>query len=135
MSPKLNYFKNKDSAEKLHSYLIGLPNVIVDDSAKAASIGYYVEGQKYKFATLVAASYQSLVLHVDPGERSTELGKVLQEEVQMFLEFDIRSIRKHTLKANEVYIPLEKLDGTDLVESIRKYIEYAYRKRDGVARK
>jgi len=135
VSYKLNYFKNKDIVEKLHSFLIELPNVIVDDSAKAASIGYYVEGKKYKFATLVAASYQSLVLHVNPGYRSTALGKVLQVEIQRLLEFDISSIRKHVLKANEVYIPLEKLQSIKSIESIREYIEYAYHKQDRVARK
>lgn len=129
MSQKLIDFYKKEVAEKLHSYLMGLPHVITDDSAMVPSIGYYVKGQKFKFATLVAASYQSLVLHVNPGDRSTKLGKELQREIQRLLEFDIRSIRKHTLKANEVYIPLEKLEGTDLVESIRKYIEYAYLSR------
>lgn len=134
LDQKLKSFKNKDIAEKLHSYLMGLPNVIVDDSAKALSIGYYVEGQKYKFATLVATSYQSLVLHVNPGDRGTEKGKEIQEKIQGILKFDISSIRSHVLKSNEVYIPLEKLGSLNPVENIREFIEYAYHKQDRVVR-
>lgn len=126
MSHKLNYFKNKETAEYLHSYLIDLPRVISDDSAKALSIGYYVEGQRYKFATLIAASYESLVLHVDPGTRNTELGKEIQKKVQSILCFDISESRNHVLKENEVYIPLEHIN---TLEKITEFIKYAYHKQ------
>ena len=130
MTKKLNFFHKKSVAEKIHSYFIQLQETEFDDSAKAPSIGYKRRNQKYKFATLHGGnSYQLLVLHVDPGNLRTTLGKEKQKEIQQVLSFDIGTIRNHTLKPHEVYIPLEKIDSINPLESIKDLINYAYHKQ------
>lgn len=72
MTNKLNYFAKRAIARSLHQYLIQLLDVEFDDSAKDSTIGYKVKNQGYKFATLhCGRSYQSLILHVNPGKQDT----------------------------------------------------------------
>ncbi|TDL65036.1 hypothetical protein E2R56_24315 [Rhodococcus qingshengii] len=133
MSKKIDYFEKRLVAEQIHHYIISLPNTSYDDSAKSSPIiGYKRNDQKYKFVTLHGGrSYQSLVLHVDPGNRNTTLGKEIQKEIQEILDFKISTIRSHILKSNEVYIPLEKIgSSTESIEYINTLILYAYRRQE-----
>ncbi|SES62121.1 hypothetical protein SAMN05216389_10186 [Oceanobacillus limi] len=126
MTNKLKFFNEKDIATKIHEYLIQLPNVEFDDEAKGPTIGYKVKNQNYKFATLHGGnSYQSLVLHVLPGNPHTLVGKELQKEVQNKFNFDIRKIRSHVLKGHEIFIPLELLNNKNPYNGIKHIIFYA----------
>lgn len=71
MSHKLDYFKHMEYIKEIYLYLIGLTNVGFDVSSKGDVIGYKVDVQNFKFVTLIAESYQSLVLHVEPRNRNT----------------------------------------------------------------
>lgn len=131
MTNKTDFFNNSLVAEAIHKYLIQLPGTEYDDSAKAPSIGYKRKEQRYKFATLHGGkSYQSLVLHVDPGNPVTSSGKEQQIDVQVELDFDINTIRKHLLKTHEVYIPIEKLNSSNPIDSIKRFIHFAYHRQD-----
>lgn len=70
------------------------------------------------------------MLHVDPGNPVTLLGKEHQKEVQVELDFDISTIRKHLLKKHEVYIPIEKLNISNPIDSIKRIIHIAYHRQD-----
>lgn len=101
MSTKIDYFAKKSIAEIIHRYLNALPNTKYYDSSKSPSIGYKNNSHRFKFATLHGGgSYQSLVLHIEPGNRDTTLGKELQKEIQELLGFEISEIRNHCLKTN-----------------------------------
>ncbi|MEW5594315.1 hypothetical protein ABGT24_12430 [Peribacillus frigoritolerans] len=131
MTTKLDYFINKSVAEKIHNYLIQFKDVDFNDNALTPITGYKRRNQRYKFATLHGGnSYQSLVLHVDPGTRVTTVGKIKQKEIQELLLFNISKIRGHEFKTNEVYLPLEKLDDLDSIEKIKSLIHFAYFKQD-----
>lgn len=131
MTTKLDHFIEKSVAEKIHSYLIQLPGTEITDHAKGPTIGYRMKHQSNKFATLHGGkSYQSLVIHVDPGNPNSILGKIKQEDIQKLLAFDISEIRKHPLKKHEVFIPLEKLDNVQPLKSIKSLIDFAIHKQD-----
>lgn len=131
MTEKLGYFIEKSIAENIHHYLNQLISTEVIDNSKSPIIGYKRKDQQYKFATLHGGiGYQSLVLHVNPGNRITTLGKEIQIKIQEELAFDISIIRKHVLKSNEVYIPLEKLLSLKSWSSIKPHILYAYYKQE-----
>lgn len=134
MSAKMDCFAKRTVAEIIHRYLISLPNTKYDDSAKSPSIGYKNNNHRFKFATLHGGgSYQSLVLHIEPGNRDTTLGKELQKDIQELLGFEISESRNHCLKTNEVYIPLEKLDSLNPIENIENLIIYAFHKQDALS--
>ncbi|MED4689670.1 hypothetical protein [Peribacillus frigoritolerans] len=131
MTTKLDYFINKSVAEKIHNYLIQFKDVDFNDNARTPIIGYKRRNQRYKFATLHGGnSYQSLVLHVDPGTRVTTVGKIKQKEIQELLLFNISKIRGHEFKTNEVYLPLEKFDDLDSIGKIKSLIHFAYFKQE-----
>lgn len=127
MSNKLLFFTEKSIAQNIHNYITLLENIEFNDCSKSPIIGYKRKKVPYKFATLHGGkSYQSLVLHVDPGNRCTTKGKELQKRIQNELAFNIEAIRKHVIKSNEVYIPLEKLLNENTIDTIKKFILYAY---------
>lgn len=136
MTEKLGCFTESSVADQIHQYLNQLINIEVNDNSKSPIIGYKRKDQRYKFATLHGGkTYQSLVLHVDPGSRSTIRGKEVQIKIQEELAFDISVIRKHVLKSNEVYIPLEKLLSLNSMNTIKSHILYAYHKQDNSLQK
>jgi len=127
MSTKLVFFTKKSIAQNIHNYITQLVNTEHNDSSKSPIIGYKRKEFPYKFATLHGGrSYQSLILHVDPGNRSTTRGKDFQKRIQSELAFDIVAIRKHVIKSNEVYIPLEMLLNENSIDTIKQFILYAY---------
>lgn len=131
MTNKLNFFAKRVVAENLHKRFIQLINVEFDESAKEPTIGYRVKNQRYKFATLHGSrSYQSLILHVNPGKRNTAIGKELQKEIQNKLDFNISEIRNHVLKPNEVFIPLEILLESNPLSGLKHLVYYAYYVKD-----
>lgn len=131
MTTKLDHFVKKSVAEKIHAYLIQIPGTEVFDHAKGPTIGYKMKHQPYKFATLHGGkSYQSLVVHVDPGKPNSIVGKIKQEDIQKLLAFDINEIRKHSIKKHEVFIPLEKLDNINPMKNITSLIDFAIHKQD-----
>ncbi|MFG6116049.1 hypothetical protein ACGTN9_12775 [Halobacillus sp. MO56] len=126
MTSKLKVFESSTYAGHLHCAIIKLPGVEYDASAQGPTIGYRVSGQKFKFATLHGGkAYQSLVLHMEPGNPDSNIGKVKQREVQKVLDFDILHCRSHLLKRHEVYIPFEKLDCLSAFASIQPFINEA----------
>ncbi|SDZ80654.1 hypothetical protein SAMN05421743_101273 [Thalassobacillus cyri] len=126
MTSKLKVFESSTNADHLHCALIKLPGVKYDASAQGPTIGYRVNGQTFKFATLHGGkAYQSLVLHMEPGNPVSAIGKEKQREIQEVLDFDIRKCRSHLLKRHEVYIPFEKLDCLSAFASIQPFINEA----------
>ncbi|WP_051353064.1 hypothetical protein [Thalassobacillus devorans] len=126
MTSKLKEFENSIIAEHLHRALIKLQDVEYDDSAQGPTIEYRVSGQKFKFGTLHGGrAYQSLVLHMDPGNPDSTIGREKQREIQKVLDFDIRYCRTHLLKGHEVYIPFEKLDCLNALVCIQPFINEA----------
>ncbi|SET57336.1 hypothetical protein SAMN05216389_11542 [Oceanobacillus limi] len=131
MSEKIYHFNEIEIAVEIHTYLLQLPGVEYDESANGPTIGYKHIDQTFKMATMHGgAEYQSLVLHVDPDNRLSTLGKKIQKEIEEILNFDIKQLRTHPLKANEVYIPLEKLDYQDPISRIKEIIHETYEKQE-----
>ncbi|WP_085507168.1 hypothetical protein [Thalassobacillus devorans] len=126
MTCKLKEFENSIIAEHLHRALTKMDGVEYDDSAQGPTIGYRLKRQTFQFATLHGGkAYQSLVLHMDPGNPDSRIGKEKQREVQKVLDFDIASCRNHLLKRHEVYIPFEKLDCLNALVCIQPFINEA----------
>jgi hypothetical protein len=54
---------------------------------------------RYKFATLYGEKrYNCLIIHVEPGNKESINGKIIQKEIQQILHFDIQDIRSFAFK-------------------------------------
>ena len=112
---------------ELHKFIHSLGPMECTTPAKSFLLGYRhisVWGKKPRFATLNGdKKYCCLIIHVDPGNPESALGKKLQKEVQQLFNFDIKEIRNFSLKKHEIYIPLEVINSTAQLTSLKEYIK------------
>ena len=111
---------------EIHQYLMSF-QVRCTIAEKSLVIGYKpfnFLGTQPKFATLHGSkNYQCLILHVAPGDKTTDLGKQLQQQIQVQLAFDITELRKFKLKNNEVFVPLEIVDTKEKMKVLKEFIQ------------
>ncbi|WP_246140803.1 hypothetical protein [Bacillus marasmi] len=111
---------------ELHKFINGLGPMEFTLAQKSLTLGYKpikFGGKRPKFATLYGdKSYSCLILHVDPGNQESIKGKMIQEEVQQLLCFDIKELRSFKLKKHEVYIPFEVIDSKEKLELVKKVV-------------
>lgn len=84
-------------------------------------------GIQPKFATLNGSkNYQCLILHVAPGDKKTDLGEQLQQQIQGLLAFDFTELRKFKLKNNEVAVPLEVVGTKEKMKVLKEFIQLCF---------
>ncbi|MFJ5770287.1 hypothetical protein [Psychrobacillus sp. NPDC093180] len=121
---------------ELHQYFSNF-DMRLTIAEKNLIIGYKpfsYAGMQPKFATLHGSkNYQCLILHVAPGDKETDLGEQLQQQIQEQLAFDIAKLRKFKLKNNELYIPLEVVDTKEKMNILKEFILQCFeaRKKNG----
>jgi hypothetical protein len=116
---------------ELHKFISGLGPMEMTLAAKSLTLGYKpisYWGKTPKFATLYGEKrYNCLILHVDPGNKESIKGKIIQKEIQQLLQFDIEEMRGFTLKKNEVYILFEVIDSKDKLQLLKEFVQEQYR--------
>lgn len=114
----------------LHKFLISLGAMECTLAGKSLTLGYkprFFAKRMSKFATLSGEkSYKCLMLHVDPGNKESTKGKIVQKEVQQLFHFRIEEMRGFALKKHEVYIPLEIIDTKEKMEILKGFIIKQY---------
>ena len=114
----------------LHKYINTLGAMEYTLAPKNLILGYKpinFWGGRPKFATLHGEKrYRCLILHVDPGNKNSAKGEMVQQQIQGILHFDIRVMRTFPLKSNEVYVPLEAIDSKENLQLLKGFIQEQY---------
>ncbi|MFE8700753.1 hypothetical protein ACFYKX_09015 [Cytobacillus sp. FJAT-54145] len=115
---------------ELHKFLAGLGPMEINLAPKSLTLGYSprsFRGKAPKFATLYGEKrYNCLILHVDPGNKESTKGKIVQKEIQQLLHFNIIEMRNFSLKNHEVYIPFEVIDSKNRLELVKEFVRVQY---------
>lgn len=115
---------------ELHKYLNKLGPMVCTIAEKSLSLGYKpvtFKGASKKFATLYGdKKYRCLILHVDPGNPESLMGKSIQKEIQEILKFEITEMRTFKLKKHEVFVPFEVVDSKEKMELLKSFILKQY---------
>jgi hypothetical protein len=116
---------------ELHKFISGLDRMGMTLAAKSLTLGYkpILFGRSYsKFATLYGEKrYNCLILHVEPGNKDSVKGKMIQKEIQQLLHFDIAEMRSFALKKNEVFIPFEVIDTKDKLQHLKDFVSEQFK--------
>jgi hypothetical protein len=111
---------------ELHKFLNGLDVMNCTLAPRSLTVGYTPHrfGRRFsKFATLYGEKrYNCLILHVDPGNPESTKGKMIQQEVQECLHFEIKDLRSFALKNHEVYIPFEVIDTIEKLAEVKEFV-------------
>lgn len=115
---------------ELHKFLNNLGPMECTLAAKNLTMGYKPRhfGRAFsRFATLYGEKrYSCLILHVDPGNKESVKGKIIQKEIQVLLGYDIKEMRGFALKRHEVYIPFEVIGKKQRMEILKEFIRKQY---------
>ena len=115
---------------ELHKFINSLGAMEYTLAPKTLTLGYkpFRFGIKSsKFATLYGEkNYNCLILHVDPGNKESIRGEMIQKEVQKLLHFNIKEIRGFALKKHEVYIPFEVIDTKEKLAELKDFVRGQY---------
>ncbi|MEH7115517.1 hypothetical protein V7124_24620 [Neobacillus niacini] len=111
---------------ELHKFLNSLGAMEYTLAPKTLTLGYKPRRfgvKSSKFATLYGEkNYNCLILHVDPGNKDSIRGEMIQKEVQKLLHFNIKEIRGFALKKHEVYIPFEVIDTKEKLVELKDFV-------------
>jgi hypothetical protein len=115
---------------ELHKFINGLGPMEYSVAPKSLTLGYKpirFLGNRYKFATLYGEKrYNCLIIHVEPGNKESINGKIIQKEIQQILHFDIQDIRSFAFKKNEVYVPFEVIDSKEKIQLLKDIVRKQY---------
>lgn len=115
---------------ELHKFLADVGPMGITLAPKSLTLGYSprsFRGKVPKFATLYGEKrYNCLILHVDPGNKESTKGKIVQKEIQQLLHFEIREMRNFALKKHEVFIPFEVIDSKEKLELVKEFVRKQY---------
>jgi hypothetical protein len=115
---------------ELHKFINGLGPMEYSVAPKSLTLGYKpirFWRNRYKFATLYGEKrYHCLIIHVEPGNKDSMNGKIIQKEIQQILRFEIQDMRSFALKKNEVYIPIEVIDSKEKIQLLKDIIRKQY---------
>ena len=116
---------------ELHKFICDLGPMEMTLAAKSLTLGYKpirFGVKSSKFATLYGEKrYNCLILHVDPGNKESVKGKMIQKEIQQHFHFEIAEMRGFALKKNEVYIPFEVIDTKEKLQLLKEFIPKQYK--------
>jgi hypothetical protein len=125
-----NYMNELQLFSELHKFLNSLGAMEYTLAPKTLTLGYKpirFGVKSPKFATLYGEkNYYCLILHVDPGNKESIRGEMIQKEVQKLLHFNIKEIRGFALKKHEVYIPFEVIDTKEKLVDLKDFVRRQY---------
>lgn len=115
---------------QLHKFLNSLGTMEYTLAPKTLTLGYkprHFGVRSTKFATLYGEkNYNCLILHVDPGNKESVRGEMIQKEVHELLHFNIKELRGFALKKHEVYIPFEVIDTKEKLVDLKDFVRRQY---------